>query len=815
MKSFTFPGPTSWLIVFVLAFSIISCNNNKTVTLEAGSLSLSFDKSGNLTAIKGLKGNDYLPKGEKAPLLTLRVKGKYEKPTSLVKKEDTLILTYPSAITALVVVKQNPTWFSFELIKLEKDAGNVELAVWGPYPTTISKTIGETVGVVRDDEFAVGIQSLNLKTLGGYPWSENDCMPQIDIFDQDDFNELSEEGKRYVLYRVEAAKPTKTGSSLQAYCRNRDKERIIENLGFRKYVAPVWNDGGVIGSKIALFGCPVNEVLPTIGRIELAEELPHTMINGQWAKTSSRSSAAYMIMSFGENDIEKALAITKRAGLKNLYHPGPFETWGHFKLNSRFPNGISGLKTCVDKAKAQGITLGFHTLSNFISTNDAYVTPVPDKRLAKVGSSEVVDNITASQTEIEVASPGFFKEFKNSHLKTVMIGNELIRFGGVSDKAPWKLLDCQRGAFDTKAGLHQKGETISLLADHGYKVFLTSAELTQEISKNIARIFNETGMCQISFDGLEGNRSTALGSYGESMMPYTWYSNLSEKIKQNTIVHASRTTHFFWHIYTRMNWGEPWYAGFRESQTDYRIKNQAYFKRNYMPAMLGWFSLKKGMSLDDMEWMLARSAAFDAGYAFSASYKALEEYGQSDQLLNLIKIWEEARLNGAFTEELKKEMEDLNNEYHLEAAGKNKWNLYRLATTLFSYANKEKQPGEPKFSSFSFTNPYQKQPLVITIKPVGGSQCKNISVEMDNYKKVVFPVELKSGQILSYDGEGEIDVYDDNRNLIKSVQIENSTMIIDNGVHGFNVEAVFTGGEKPEIQIGLKTLSDKTELMSQ
>jgi len=88
MKSFTFPGPTSWLIVFVFAFFIISCNNNKTVTLEAGSLSLSFDKSGNLTAIKGLKGNDYLPKGEKAPLLTLRVKGKYE--MGIPKKKTTI-----------------------------------------------------------------------------------------------------------------------------------------------------------------------------------------------------------------------------------------------------------------------------------------------------------------------------------------------------------------------------------------------------------------------------------------------------------------------------------------------------------------------------------------------------------------------------------------------------------------------------------------------------------------------------------------------------------------------------------------------------
>ena len=57
-------------------------------------------------------------------------------------------------------------------------------------------------------------------------------------------------------------------------------------------------------------------------------------------------------------------------------------------------------------------------------------------------------------------------------------------------------------------------------------------------------------------------------------------------------------------------------------------------------------------------------------------------------------------------------------------------------------------------------------------------------------------------------------IYDENRNQIKKVQIKNSDFIIDNGEHSFNVEAAFSGGEKPEIQVSLKTLSEKTELMS-
>ena len=39
---------------------------------------------------------------------------------------------------------------------------------------------------------------------------------------------------------------------------------IIQDFNHEKIVAPAYNDGGVIGSKIALFGCPVEKALETI-----------------------------------------------------------------------------------------------------------------------------------------------------------------------------------------------------------------------------------------------------------------------------------------------------------------------------------------------------------------------------------------------------------------------------------------------------------------------------------------------------------------------------------------------------------------------
>ncbi len=784
----------------------VSCSNHlNDFEFRTDSLNFSVNKKGEISGIKDkTTGINYLADDTIAPLMSVRINNKLLYPESAGFNSDSnkLLIKYKNNIEAEIQVEVKQTHLTFELISISHPE-DIELIIWGPFPTTINKIIGETVGVVRGEEFALGIQALNPKTLGGYPWNENDCMPQIDILEQDNYSDLSEEGKRYVLYRVEAAKPADFGSTLQAYCRNRNKERVIKNWNHEKYTVPVFEDGGVIGSKIALFGCPVDKTLETIGEVELSEGLPHPVIDNEWGKTAPTASASYIILGFGEKDINKAIDITKKAGLRYLYHPGPFENWGHFDLNNQFPNGWDGLKKCVDIAKENNIMLGVHTLSNFITTNDPYVTPVPDNRLAKVGTSIITEEINNSQNEIPVESPDFFNQFKNNHLKTVVIGNELIRYGTVSEQIPWKLLDCQRGAFGTTASRHNKGDNISKLADHGYKVFLTNPELSIEMSKNIAELFNTTGLRQISFDGLEGNRSTGLGNYGEILFTQTWYNNLNKEIRQHYIADASRTSHYFWHVYTRMNWGEPWYAGFRESQTEYRLKNQEYFQRNLMPGMLGWFKMTPETSIEDIEWMLVRSAAFNAGYGFVTNYEALEENKHSEKILKLLGEWEKARLSGAFSNEQKQRMENINTEFHLEPTDQNEWNLYQIYSFRFNHKKKVRQPGEPLYSTFSFENPVESQSLNFILKAVNGD-VKDIKIEIDNYKEISLPVILKAGETIKYTGGNLAVKYSKNREIIKEFNIDPSELIVATGEHKLTFNCTFTGEKESLVKMEVR-----------
>jgi hypothetical protein len=225
--------------------------------------------------------------------------------------------------------------------------------------------------------------------------------------------------------------------------------------------------------------------------------------------------------------------------------------------------------------------------------------------------------------------------------------------------------------------------------DHSYKVFLTDAELSQEVARNIAKLCNQTGARQLSFDGLEGNWSTGYGQYGRTLFTKAWYDALSPELRGQIINDASNPGHFNWHTYTRMNWGEPWGAGFRKGQTLYRFKNQLYFERNLMPHMLGWFALSPDTTVEDAEWLLARAAGFDAGFALAASLEstaqlaadpaALEtvrQFGATPAILEAVRQWETARLAGAFPNKLKEGLRDNTREFHLEPVGPGRWNLY-------------------------------------------------------------------------------------------------------------------------------------------
>ena len=775
------------ILVVILCMTACCHAAQAEAVLQTDELRVTIDNTGQVSGLfDRARGVEYAAAGQEAALLRVRAGDRFEVPTKMAwdAAAQRIQLTYESlGVEAAIQTVVKPTHMILELVSLAP-LDKVSAVQWGPLPTTIGKTVGEIVGVVRGDVFAIGIQVMNVKTLGGF-------FP-------------GEEGRD--TSRSQTAKATEWGSTLQAYSMDRSRPRNVSVWGdnFPNMPVPPIEGETVVGSKIALFGCPEPEALERVGAIEVAEGLPHPVFDGVWVKQSDEAGRPYLIASFSEKTFGEVLTHAVRANLATVYHGGPFKSWGHYELDPRqFPDGAESMKRCVEKARPHNVRVGVHTLTNFINTNDAYVSPVPDPRLAKTGVSQLTADIDDTTDMIQVASPEYFDNTKANWLHTVMIGEELVRYRAASEQAPYTLLDCQRGAFGTKAAAHKAGDAVAKLLDHPYKVFFPNYDMQHEIAQRMAELFNETGLTHMDFDGHEGCWASGQGDFAVEMFAKVFYDHLDHAVYNGT----SGSQPFYWHINTTINWGEPWYGGFRDSQADYRFNNQPLLERNYVPCMLGWFAMTRDTTLADIEWMLARCAGYEAGFALATDLIALRRNAATDSIMDAIREWDTARRGGAFSAAQREMLRDPGREFHLEKTGDGAWELYPYhASEEFIYEHYVRQPGEPTGVEWAYTNPDEKQPVQFQVAVRGESGALNdLVIEFDSYARIEIPEEIQAGQKLACDGTSTLRLYDAKGRQTKAFEYAGEIPTIGSGAHTIAVSGAFTGDPPPEVAVQFKT----------
>jgi len=784
-----------FLLTTVIAILLTALHSTVSAqaVLETEELRLIVDTQGKVSNLfDRVHGVECVAGDQESSLLRVRSRGRFEIPSEMHwdGQQGTMHLVYSVVgVEALVKATVKPTHLVLELVSADP-LDKVDAVQWGPLPTSITETVGEIVGVVRNEKYAIGLQGLNVKTLGGF-------------FPNDEGLDTS---------RSQTTKAADWGSTLQAYSLDRSRPRKISvwNGSFPNMPVPPIEGETVLGSKIALFGCAATDALKRVGQIEVVEGLPHPEFDGVWAKESAEPGRSYLITAFSEKTVDEWLEYTKRANLACLYHSGPFESWGHYELSPRFfPNGIDGMKECVKKAEKLGIRIGVHTLTNFINTNDPYVTPVPDPRLAKTGTGRLVEDVDENADEIPVASPEYFNNTAANWLRTAMVGQELIRYGAVSGKEPWKLMDCQRGAFGTRSAPHKKGEEVAKLLDHPYKVFFPNYDMQHEIAIRLAELFNETGITHFDFDGHEGCWASGQGDFAVEMFAKVFYDHLERPVFNG----SSNSKPYYWHINTAVNWGEPWGAGFREGMPDYRFNNQPLLERNYMPNMLGWFQMRPETTLADMEWMLARCAGYNAGFALATDMRAVRNNSQTGAILDAIRVWEEARDSGAFTDEQRERLRDPSREFHLEYDGE--WRLYpfNLSEPLV-YEEYVRQPGEPTAARWEYQHPDEKQPLQFYLEVIGEhGSFRNPTLEFDSFMRVAIQAEIAAGQRLVCDGTQTLRIYDGKGIQLKAISLPRPVPCISNGPHHLELSGEFVGDPAPKLILRIKT-QGKPEMLA-
>ncbi|MFE7333096.1 Ig domain-containing protein, partial [Streptomyces sp. NPDC057565] len=536
---------------------------------------------------------------------------------------------------------------------------------------------------VRDDDFAIGLRPLTDRTEGAWPQEYQDMGWESEVDHDPDHVSVGS------LEEWSAAGVTPWGSVLRAFTFDYTKERHRKVHGYPIPVGPLPGRGGKIaGSKMALFGASP-EATPTIlSYIAAGEKLPYPRLNGQWQKASQASSQSWLVLGDLKTDnIPAAARFAKAAGMDRIYslttNWGPWESSGHYEFDSSLGGSDAGAAAAVDIAKANGVQLGVHTLSDFIGTGDEpydwalspqdpYVKAPADNRLVTGGTASLTRPLTAGDTTMYLDSGALLAA--GVHHSYLRIEDEFVSYGAAEQVGnEWKLTGVQRARWGSVAVSHAAGDRAARIVANSYGGAIGNHAVLDEISDRLTTAWNNTGITGMSWDGLESASESGWGAYGMAHLVNRTFRRIDAK--DRLISETSRMTSNTWDALTRASWGEV-----GSTSMEQVFKNNKYLQANFLPGMLGWISLKGSDSLLTMEWKLARGAGLNAGAGFQSSVSSLVSGGENTtRLLDAIRQWETARNLGAFTAEQRARFRDLSTNWHLTVVEPGKrWSLQEL-----------------------------------------------------------------------------------------------------------------------------------------
>ncbi|MFE7215507.1 NEW3 domain-containing protein [Streptomyces sp. NPDC057611] len=646
--------------------------------LSAGYLAIGLDSTGTVISLKDSRtGTDYLAPGKSVSLVSLVIDGQQVRPTKATRSGRDLIFTNDAGFKIVVRAKHQAGYTTLEAVTVEGPAGaDVQTLLWGPLPTSINQTIGQAVGVVRDDQFAIGLKPLTDRTEGAWPQEYQDFGWESEVADNPDKLQVA---LPHAIEQWSAAGKTPWGSVLRAFTFDYTKERVRKDInGSQLPVGPLsGQEGQIAGSKIALFGTSP-EMTPTVlSNIATGEQLPYPTQNGQWQKTAQASSQSFLVLrDINTGTIPAAAGFAKAAGIGHIYSlpnsVGPWQSTGHYQFNSSLGGSDAGAKAATDIAKANGVRLGVHTISNFIGTNDPYIRPKTSPDVARGLRATLTRPVGADDKTLYLSSCAPMTSGPRG--RTLVIDGEIVTYSAASQVGD----ECQvtgvdRHSWGTAAAAHASGDTVARVPQNEYGGALGGLGILKDISARFSTIWNTTGIMSMSYDGLEGASESGWGPYGIAKLVNDTYKQT--EAKDGFVTETSRMTSNTWDALTRSSWGEVGSTSMNQV-----FINNAFYQKNFLPGMLGWISLGGSDSQLSIEKKLARGAGLNAGAGFQSSVGSLTNGGDhAKMLLDTIKQWETARNTGAFTEAQKARFRDQSTNWHLTVVKPGEeWSLQEL-----------------------------------------------------------------------------------------------------------------------------------------
>jgi hypothetical protein len=720
-------------------------------TFRTPGATLHVDDKGFIDSLVATKsGKEYSPKGRASALMSLHESGKPSAelltPTSAAYDDEakSYTLKYANGSVATVKVEAKGDYFRFQLVSLTNRA-SVDNVVWGPVNTTISGKIGDITGVVRDEDFAIGMYGLDDNTITG-AIEEGDCYGMgyfvhsadpkkhplpANLKDGQWFN-IGGDGVNDVAFYSHpeeyynqvfgsgAKLHPEFGSSVAYY--SRDRRRSYTHLysllpGFpksrpRHMVSDPVPGVDYIGSAVALYACPDDNGVETLRTIFKNEGLTYvTDRDGKWI----RDPLAARPTVYWNGPVDKAIEYTKALGLRDIsrdtgefYSSRPSNWTGHVNLGGKNITYKEFGEICNKEGLTHG---GLHTLCMFLQGGRSIdVTPVPSENLQTICRTKLAKDISPTDTEIVVTDPSFLAEKgtwpAHDGSNYLRIGGEMLRYDGISETAPWTLKGIKRG-HASKALAHKAGDELVKLQQNCYHGFVPDMKLLPAYADDYVDLMVRNGMDTINYDGYEVMAYTNHGYYAFNVFNRRLFEGYHAKTGKWPRVTGSNIFGTAWAHFNVCDVGggnNMFNAESGRRNIEAKDIGNAYTNCWY-PGTFGIQGWHSHWSLYDAQNLQAKAIGFGYTYALSVSADAINNTGEKDEILPAFNAWQEARDAGLFTKAQKEKLQDPALKHHLVKNADGSF-LLRHVTQTAAKGSAGAQP-----ASVALANAHDAQPL--------------------------------------------------------------------------------------------------------
>lgn len=481
---------------------------------------------------------------------------------------------------------------------------------------------------------------------------------------------------------------------------------------FRASTTP---EHGLVGHRIGLAAGPRQHLIPMLRAMAENEPVPKSRAGGPWSMGAEPTRGSYLFADLAAKDVEAWIELARRGGFTNLHLHGWWTTLGHYEPRAAlFPEGLEQMKATAERIRAAGLKPGIHTLTACISTSDPWVTPVPSPHLIASNRYTLARALAPGDKTLfvtEPPAPGHDVIWSYSgNGNALRLGEELIRYSGIARQPPYAFLDCERGAFKTRAAGHAAGAAVDYLQQR-YLAFYPDPKspLAAELADRIARVYNTCGLEMIYFDGSEGMRSR----YGIDAMRWAIFKRL-----RGGVTEASEWGHNSWWFHSRIGaWDHPVWA-MKQFHDEHIRRASLYRLENLLEPQLGWWAprgpsaVARGHFPDEMEYFALKNLSIDGPMSIQGVHAAGRPWNaRIEEFFTLLGWYERLRLARYFDDSTLEQLRLPGREFRLRQSADGRWQFtpVRLAKhRVTALGNGSEQ--------WTTENPFAPQPLRLRLE---------------------------------------------------------------------------------------------------